>query len=401
MVLAVGVLLTAFAAGLWRLFAVRFAAGDVYPAYSTLNAGPTGARAVYDSFQRLGRPVVERNFLPLRRFSKPSDTTLVLAGAGAAVFGEDTEENFELFESLLRDGLKVVVALNPRAVPDRAPSVGPTPDPWMSGGSGPLRPRAGGGDDEETRVSAGSRWGFQFEAAVHPDKFPKEGVVVVPAAGGPVEVPQWFSTWRWAKLDPEWTALASVDGRAVIVRRDFGRGSLTLLSDTVFLSNEALWRAPDPGFLWWLFGDAPRLVFDETLHGTVSSPGVMHLLRRYRLLGFLGGGFALLALFAWRAGTSLVPVHESVLAPATQPMSGTGGLAGLTNLLRQTIPRDQLLRTCFNEWMRSPVARRRVAASTLVVVRDRVVAVESDRRSDPAADYGEIASLLAAARRGR
>ena len=77
-----------------------------------------------------------------------------------------------------------------------------------------------------------------------------------------------------------------MDDEPVIMRRSFGAGSLTLATDCTFLSNEALWRAPEPAFLLWFLGRQPRTVFDETLHGTQSDPGIMHLLRRYRLLGF-------------------------------------------------------------------------------------------------------------------
>ena len=34
-------------------------------------------------------------------------------GYVARLFGDDTVENFEMFESLMHDGLRVVVALNP------------------------------------------------------------------------------------------------------------------------------------------------------------------------------------------------------------------------------------------------------------------------------------------------
>lgn len=406
-VLTAAVVLAGFAVGVWRLFAVRFAAGDVHPPYSTLNAGPTGARAVYDSLERLGRPEVARHVLPLARFEERAGTTLVLAGAGAAVFGDDTVENFERFESLMRDGLQVVVALNPRAVPEDALSMDPVANPWQSDFEWPPRGKGGTGgrakkgeENEVAMVSAGERWGFQFEPAINPQRAPKDGFEVVPAEAGPPAAPRWFSVWRWAGINADWKRLALVDGRPVIIRRDFGRGSLTLLSDTVFLSNEALWRAPEPGFLLWLLAREPRLVFDESLHGTISSPGVMYLMRRYRLLGFLAGAAVLLALFAWRASTSLVPVHESVLEAPDRHLIGAEGTSGFSNLLRQTIPPRDVLRTSFTEWAKSPFVRRRVTAAAVVKVRDLVAAAEADSHATPAATSRAIALLLASARRG-
>lgn len=395
------------AGGLWRVFADRWAAGEEHPGYSTLNAGPTGARAVFEALARLKRPEVSRNVLPLSRFKGGEGTTLVLAGAGEAVFGPDTVENFELFEAMMRDGLRVVIALDPRTIYESEVSDVAVANPWKDSLGQPLPGRPGtgssGGEDGDgpsSLVSAGERWGFQFEPAVNPGRAPRDGYQVQPLEGGPPETPRWFSVWRWAGLGPDWTPLAAVDGRPVVVRRAFGRGSLTLLSDAVFLSNEALWRAPRPGFLVWLLASEPRLVFDETLHGTLSSPGVMNLVRQYRLLGFLAGAAALLALFVWRAGTSLVPVHPSVAEAAARPLAGAEGLSGFSNLLRHTIPPRQLLRTCFTEWARSPFVRRRVAAGTVTAVRDLVAAAENSPRSSPVATFRSVAALLAAARRG-
>jgi hypothetical protein len=400
-VLAAAAVLAVFVFGLWRLFAVRFAAGTVHPAYSTLHAGPTGARAVFEAFGRLGRPETMRNFLPLSRFRDPVGTTLVFAGAGAGVLGEGTEASFELLEALMSDGLQVVVALDGRAVPSSQRSRDPVANPWSGarGASPGGAPGRGGRGEGEVVVAAGERWGFQFELSLPPDRAPPQGAEVVAVAGGPPSPPRWFSVWRWASLGPEWRTLASVDGRPVIVRRPFGRGSLTLLSDTVFLSNEALWRAPAPDFLAWLLGGAPRLVFDETMHGTVSDPGVMHLVRRYRLLGFFAGAGVLLALFVWRAGTSLVPVHPSVAGRPEQPLTGAEGGAGFSNLLRQTVPPAHLLRACFTEWAKNPLVRRRVPEATVAVVRDLVAAAERDRHARPAAVCRAIAGHLAAARK--
>jgi hypothetical protein len=393
------------AAGVWRVWAGNRAAGRQYPAYSTLNAGPLGARAVGEALGRLEGMEVGRNLLPLRVFRGDEGTTLVLAGAGEAVFGPDTDDFLEPLEAMMRDGVRVVVALNPRAIPVDGVTDQAVVDPWRAApGLFPPGKRGVPGGSEalatDRRVSAGERWGFQFQSVVHPGRAPAEGYAVEVRDGGPPEVPRWFSVWRWAGLDPSWTELATVDGRPVVVRRAFGRGSLTLLSDTVFLSNEALWRAPAPGFLLWLLASGPRLVFDETRHGTVSSPGVMHLVRRYRLSGFLLGAGVLLALFIWRAGTSLMPVQPGVAEAPGAPLAGAEGLSGFSNLLRQTIPPRRLLGTCVDEWERSPFVRRRVDARTIAAVRDLVAAAGRNPRAAPVAVYREVAGLLGGMRAG-
>ncbi|MFN0129645.1 MAG: DUF4350 domain-containing protein [Verrucomicrobiales bacterium] len=406
LVAAASGVLVVFAAGLWRVFAERFGSGEMYPAYSTLNTGPMGARALFDAFARIGKPGVERNMFPLERFKERTDTTLVLAGAGSGFFGADALAHVEMYESLFAEGLHVVVTLDSRSIPPSAWSKEPVADPWGHG-LGPLtnpplpgRRSLSGEDPEEIRVSAGERWGFRFVPAINPDRAPKEGWDVSAPEAGPMESPRWFSVWRWADLASDWKPLAFVEGKPVIVRRHFGRGSLTLVSDSTFLSNEALWRAPKPAFLLWLLARESRLVFDETYHGSVSSPGIMPLARRYRLLGFFAGAALVLALYAWRAGTSLVPPHESVAHADDRPLAGAVGASGFSNLLRQSVPPRELLRHCFTEWARSPFVRRRVDDPTVAAVRDLINQVGPDRRLSPAARYRAVVGLLAAARRG-
>jgi len=395
----VGVLVV-FTAGLWHVFAARFGAGDLHPPYSTLNTSPQGTRALYDAFTQLGTPAVERNVLPLARFRVTEGTTLVFAGANRSFFGDDTVANFGRFEAMMRSGLHVVVALDARSVPETAMAKEPVADPWKSIPDWSPAGRSRRGQEDE-QVSAGERWQFQFEPAVNPSRAPKDGWEVTGGEAGPAEWPRWFSVWRWERLGPEWQSVAEIDGQPVAVRRAFGQGSLLLLSDTVFLSNEALWRSPKPEFLMWLLGREPRLVFDETLHGTQSSPGVMYLMRRYRLLGFFVGAATLLGLFVWRSATCLVPVHPSVAEAPERPLAGVEGASGFSNLLRQTVPPSRLLRACFTEWAKSPLVRRRVGEAAVVEVRDLVLAAEAEPRHRPVPGYRSIVDRLEARRRGR
>ncbi len=407
--------LAAFAAGLWKLFALRFESGDVYADYSTLNTSPRGARALYESLERLGAPAVERNFLPLLRLKPLADTTLVFPGATRAFFGKDSEENFAAFEKRIASGLHVVAALNPAAVPKMARG-GATANPWgmlpdfQPRPAPPAKEEKDGEDKKdakETSLAAGERWGFSFEREVGATgEPPADGYAVSlpddPAPGGrpalvsaETEFPRWFSPWRWAHLGDGWQVLAHVSGSPVIIRRPFGEGSLTLLTDSTFLSNEALWRAPRPTFLLRLLGNSPRVVFDETLLGTQNDPGVMALVRRYRLWGFFVGAAVLLALYAWRAATALVPPHPSLESVQDRAIAGAGGADGFVTLLRHSIPAKQVLRACFTEWARSPFVRRRYSEEAVAAARDAVVAGEAD----PAAGYRAAAGVLATSRK--
>src|SRR5229473_4914133 len=63
---AFAVLLVAvFLIGIVELFLLRFAAGDVYPPYSSLRADPSGTRALYESLEKIPGATVVRHLKPL------------------------------------------------------------------------------------------------------------------------------------------------------------------------------------------------------------------------------------------------------------------------------------------------------------------------------------------------
>ncbi|MGH7970375.1 MAG: hypothetical protein ACREIC_16755, partial [Limisphaerales bacterium] len=54
-------LVLAFVAGVFELFELRYAAGDVYPPYSSLRADPLGTMILYESLGRMPRLSVWRD----------------------------------------------------------------------------------------------------------------------------------------------------------------------------------------------------------------------------------------------------------------------------------------------------------------------------------------------------
>jgi len=69
-----------FAAGIVRLFVLRFKAGDIYPPYSSLRADPLGAKALYQSLARLPRLSVARNYEDVEDLDLPPETALLFLG---------------------------------------------------------------------------------------------------------------------------------------------------------------------------------------------------------------------------------------------------------------------------------------------------------------------------------
>lgn len=355
------VLAAVLLAGLWKLLRLRFASGDLHPPHSSLQAGPKGTKAIFEALGALGRPQVERNYIPLERLRPRRGTTLLFAGAGESFFGTDAERRLERLERLMEEGMDVVALLGPEEVPVWTDSETGRllRDPWR-----PWDERPEDADTPETphrarrdAESAAERWGFRFLRTVERSKEPAEGFSLS-APGAEVPLPRWRTGWRLQPRDEAWEVLARVDQRPVLLRRRFGRGTLTLGSDVTFFTNEALREQARPGFILWLLGERPRLLFDETHHGTSSSPGTMYLVRHYRLGGFFIGLAVVLALFLWRSSSSLIPPppepEEQEAASLARSSAGA-----LRQLIQQHIPLSSLQETLAAEWERNPFLKRR------------------------------------------
>jgi hypothetical protein len=96
-------------------------------------------------------------------------------------------------------------------------------------------------------------------------------------------------------------------GAPLLARRALGEGDVWLLSTPDVFFNARLGRADHLGLLVALAGGGRPVLFDESVHGLLDSPGVLDLLRRW---GF-GPALFLLALAAcvwfWRRAVTLGP----------------------------------------------------------------------------------------------
>ena len=75
---------TLFVAGVIYLFLLRFAAGDVYPPYSSLRADPLGAMALCESLAKLPGLTVRRDLSEANKLPGEKDTTYLHLAAEAS-----------------------------------------------------------------------------------------------------------------------------------------------------------------------------------------------------------------------------------------------------------------------------------------------------------------------------
>jgi hypothetical protein len=258
--------------------------------------------------------------------------------------------------------------------------------------------------EEEMNAVLGPRLneklGFEVENPVAFTR-PEEGWETEPgetASDAPVpsELPLWRSQYRFKTEDASWKTVLKVEGKPVVIERSFGKGSIVLATDTYFTSNESLHLGGEPELLLWLLGGNRKIVFDETIHGTVETGGAMKLVRRYRAHGFFLGLVGFLILWAWRSASPLVPGNEALdrgLAAAGGAVIGEATGSGLIRLLRRSIPSTGLISRCVEIWSQS------ATAAAPEKVRTAIDAVVGRHQSDPrhfgaAEAYRAIADLL-------
>ena len=103
-----------FVFALVHLFQLRFATGDVYPAYSSLRADPLGTKAFYESLKRLPHLSVDRSFDPIQKLNRGPVSTLFILGLDPYEVTYATEEEGKDIETFLHNGGRLVIGLYPQ-----------------------------------------------------------------------------------------------------------------------------------------------------------------------------------------------------------------------------------------------------------------------------------------------
>jgi hypothetical protein len=166
-----------------------------------------------------------------------------------------------------------------------------------------------------------------------------------------------------------------------------------IVTDSYFLSNEAMLKDREPQLLSWLIGPNKEVMFDEAHFGITESPGVATLIRRYRLTGLIAGLLVVAGLYVWKNSTSLVPKPSEVAKESL--VEGRDSAAGFINLLRRSIAADEILAACFAEWRKSAaqsaLSPSRIAAAESAYETEKSL-TKKDRDSVRA--YNTISDIL-------
>ena len=400
---------------------MRLNSGEIYPHYSSLRSDPLGTRALYETLQRLPGIAVERNLRPLRTIQGVEEncTVLLLGVPRGDLVWLDVDEKSSLLRAVQR-GARLVVTVNPGLVPRSGADA--EAEWWKrhqrirkaeeeSGRRGRelsaeerreiierLQQEKRDGvdnDDSELFPNLVSNLGARV---VVPDDFdrPDKGWSLIGSERLPAGLPRWFSHCRLDKLSDDWQVIATTsrEAQAVIAERRYGKGSVVLISDSHFASNEALWKGAESEFLLWMAGDKERIIFDESIHGARSSSNLAQWIVRHRLHGVVFGLLVVAALFAWRSGSSLIPKRDDRNASG---FTGTAVLgeavdSGLPKLLRRAVKPSGLVQRCVELWRES--AERSGAGRKTVSAKRKEIEAAAAADSDPVASFRRIAEIV-------
>ncbi|MEM9017768.1 MAG: DUF4350 domain-containing protein [Verrucomicrobiota bacterium] len=381
--LGIAAMASVLMAGFYLILERRLSDGDLYAHYASFRADPLGTSAFYETLERMPSYLVRRNIDSLQTIENlDSETALLLLGYPRDAMRDLRVPSDSPVIEAVEKGTRLVLALNPGFVPEKfQPKKTDEEEDWLERRDKLREARGGEPGEEEVDEETGTgnegleveeleferridsvlgppfsdRFTFSTES---PSEFqrPEEGWETAWAeenlADAKEEPPAWFSQFRFEELGREWKTVLEIEGAPVVIERDFGAGSIVVLTDTYFVSNEALHLGGSIEFLLWLLGEKKTVVFDETIHGVEETGGAMKLMREYRIHGFFFGLVLVISLWAWRSASPLAPGSLGEFSGASnEAVSGKDLNSGFVRLLRKSVPSKELLATCENLWL--------------------------------------------------
>jgi hypothetical protein len=291
-----------FAAAVLYLFGVEFAAGDVYPEYSSLRADPKGAKLLLDSLARIPGVSAERSYLPLdflpADFLFEDRATVLLLGLDPENFAKDPAPYLKSIEKLAARGNRVVAALQ-----------------W----------------DTENKLPRADALAALWQVGFGLDPRQKHPYLYFAEA-------------------KDWTVIKSIGPKLLAIERAFGKGSVVLLASSEDFNNESTAAGDRLKMVSAAIGPNRRVLFDEPHLGISETGSVVGLARRFHLTGMAFGLAVCAALFVWKNASVFPPPAATQPLLSRHHLSGRTSLSGLLTLLRRHIPADEVASICWREW---------------------------------------------------
>ncbi len=422
------IILVVFLIGVVRLFELRFEAGDVYPAYSSLRSDPLGIKAFFESLENLEPITVERNYRPLSRMHPVKDTTFFYLGTQVYQLESFPEDYLKAFNRLVVTGGRLVISFSQEREKEQsesegAPSKGSTnkkegqtgSDEAETDAEGSTRNKGSGSSSEDSLdkqtgeedsdlsktksrfVSLADRWGVSFRRdgkigdIDHAERTLESNMEALP------DIIPWHSSVYFDKPHGSWRVIYTHDGHPVIIERKFGPGTIVLSADSYLFSNEALSKERHPRLLVWLVGKNGNVVFDESHFGIQKSQGIVGLARKYRLHWLFFGIILLAGLFVWKNSVAFVPaLADDSSGGGYDFTSERDYTEGLVSLLRRNVSARNILSVCVEEWEKSLASDKKLSGDKIkrvkAVIEEELT--QASKQGDPVRGYHAIRRIL-------
>jgi len=274
-----------FTAGIYNLFMLRFKAGDVYPAYSSLRSDPLGTKVFYESIDLLETHDAERNYRPLGRLDLGSNTTVFFPGLSPSIGLFTISSMMEDLNRIIQNRARVVISFQSyktkqsqkKRKENESKQVSP---PEIKKGKVDLKKS----EDSKDKLSENEI--FQGIWVDFDDNYKESNAEPFPGVYEKKLIrPFSCRTDLFFEVDETWNIIYTRNGKPVVVEKNTEKGSIVFLADSYVLSNEAMRNERHPEFLAWLMGSSLNAVFDEFHLGIQENTGVAGLARKYRLHG--------------------------------------------------------------------------------------------------------------------
>lgn len=352
----------AFGFGIYTLLSEQFERGETFPPYSSFRSDDRGTRALYLALGQAPGIDVRRNFFDTSRLPLERGATFFFLGVDVRALRLSTKKDIQGLERLAQRGNRLVFAFAPLRH-----STGTDTQKKDSDGDGP--PPSSWGKNPQGDAPCGcfsSRWSIiAYDTLPEGDAAGEEqrAVLSEEESGLPETIPI-GSSLSFRTDEMIWKTVYSSEEEPVFVERAFGAGSIVFVADSYLATNRAMREQRYPNLLLRLLGGNRTAVFDETHLGIFETPGVMTLIKKYRLAYFPLSLLLLAGLYLWKN----VPFASSAGSGRFDDSgirTDTDAVEGLINLLRRNIPRSELLDVCFREWAKSFSRKYRESDGTL------------------------------------
>jgi hypothetical protein len=347
-ILALIILVCAMIGGLAYVLQSHAQQVESFPPYSSFRTLPEGTSILYDALRRTSGMNAERNTQPFGALRSGNAALLMLGIQPASLAGNG--QWFSDMEALAGKGNRVIIGL----LPHRHRFV----------------------QTEKEQIGAAlKRWSIELAFVRESDLRDQEDGALV--SGWPM----------YFARSAGWNVTRNDSGRAVVIERPEGKGSLVLMANSYLLTNAAMVDDRQTEFLAGLLGSVHQTIFDETHFGIEETGSIAGLARRYRLQGLVLGLVITSLLFIWKSAAGFPPALGG--REPTASLMGEDSSSAFLNLLRRNIRQDDILVTCVDAWRKM---YERKAGPGLA----HAVQIAESGRKTPVSTYAQIQQILGA-----